>query len=92
MKNVKVKIITTRKHYLKWSFRPTFTRKKQLRNGAIAIEKEKCRINLNRPTYVGTSILDLSKVIMQLFDYDYTKNKYDDKAGRFLRDTDSQGG
>ena len=59
-----VKTLITRKQYLKyWSFRPTFKREKQFCNGAIAIETEKC-INLNEPLYIGTSILDLSKVLM----------------------------
>ena len=60
-----VKTLITRKQYLKyWSFRPTFKREKQFCNGAIAIETEKCIINLNEPLYIGTSILDLSKVLM----------------------------
>ena len=60
-----VKTLITRKQYLKyWSFRTTFKREKQFCNGAIAIETEKCIINLNEPLYIGTSILDLSKVLM----------------------------
>ena len=42
------KIVTTKKQYLKGSFRLTLKRAKQLRNGAIAIEIEKCRINLKK--------------------------------------------
>ena len=38
--------LKTRKQYLKRSFRPVFKREKQFRNGAIATEKENCRINL----------------------------------------------
>ena len=34
----------------------------------IAIEK-KCRIDLNKPIYIGTSKLDLSKVLMQNIHY-----------------------
>ena len=39
MNKVDVKIVTTRKQYLKWSFRPTFKREKQFDNGAMAIGK-----------------------------------------------------
>ena len=70
MNRVDVKIVTTRKRYIKEPFRPTFKRRqKQFWNGPIAIKKEKCRINLNKPIYIGTSILDLSKVLMQDFNY-----------------------
>ena len=41
MNKVDVKIVTTRKQNLKWSFKPTFKREKQFCNGAIAFEKEK---------------------------------------------------
>ena len=37
MNKVDVKTATTRKQYLKWSFRPTFKRVKQFRHRAIAI-------------------------------------------------------
>lgn len=65
MSEVDVKIVTIRKPYLKWSFTKTFETDKKIRNGAIAIEKEKSKINLNKSTYIGTSILDLNKILMQ---------------------------
>ena len=77
---VDVIIVTTRKQKVKWSFRPIFKVEKQFRNEAIAIEKEKCRINLNKTIYIKRSILDLSKVLMQDFQYNFNKNKYGHKA------------
>ena len=41
-----VNILTTKKLYLKWSFRPTFKRENQFRKGARAIGK-KSRISLS---------------------------------------------
>ena len=49
MNKASVTIVTTRKQYLLWSFRPAFKREKQFRDEAIAIEREKCRINFNKP-------------------------------------------
>ena len=85
MHQANVKIVTTRKQYLKLSFRPTFHREKQFRNGEIAIENEKCRINLNKPI----SILNLSKDLMQDFHYSYIKNKCGNKPEMSLTGTDN---
>ena len=54
MNKVDVKMMTTKKQYLKWSFRPISQREKQFSNGTIAVEKEKYRTNLNKPVYIGT--------------------------------------
>ena len=48
MKKVSIKTVITRNQLLNRSFRKTFKREKQFRNGAIAIEKEKGWINLNK--------------------------------------------
>ena len=89
MKKFDVKIVHTRKQYLKWSFRSTFKREKQFCNGAIGKEKEKCRINLNKPIYVGAIISELSKVLLQDFHCNRIKDNYGAKAEMLLTSTDS---
>ena len=45
-------------------------------------------MNLNKQIYIGTSILDLSKVLMKNVHYNYTQNKYGDKSAMLLTDSD----
>ena len=44
----------------------------------LAIEMRKTQIIMNKPIYLGLSILDLSKHITYEFGYDYIKPKYGD--------------
>ena len=46
---------------------------KQFCNGTVVTIEKKCRINPNKPAYMGTSILHLSKILMQDFYYNYIK-------------------
>ena len=49
----------------------------------------KTTVQLNKPVYLGASILDVSKVLMYDFHYDYVKPKYGDKVQLLFTDTDS---
>ena len=44
---------------------------------------------LNKPAYLGLSILEMSKTVMYEFWYDYVKPKYKEKAKLCYMDTDS---
>ena len=50
---------------------------------------KKTKVKMNKPAYLGMSILDISKTLMYEFWYDYIKPKYKDKAELCYMDTDS---
>jgi hypothetical protein len=55
----------------------------------VVIKCLKAKYLLNKPIYVGVVILELSKLTMYKFHYDYIKQKYNDKCKLLFADTDS---
>ena len=53
------------------------------------IEMNKTRVKMNKPIYLGLSILDISKILMYEFWYDYMKSKYGNRVKLCYMDTDS---
>ena len=50
---------------------------------------KKTRIKMNKPLYLGASVLDINKILMFEFWYDYLKPKYRDRVKLCYTDTDS---
>ena len=55
----------------------------------LAIEMKKTQILMNKPVYLGISILELSKILMYVFWYNYVKLKCGEKAKLCYMDTGS---
>ena len=55
----------------------------------MAVHKVKEKLTLNRPAYVGMCILDLIKMLIYDFHYNYIKKKYNNRARLLFTDTDS---
>ena len=55
----------------------------------MAVHSTKSKLKLNRPVYVGQTVLDLSKHLMYDFWYNSIKAKYGNKAQLLYTDTDS---
>ena len=53
------------------------------------IEMKKTKVKMNKPIYLGLSILEISKILMYEFWYDYMKPKYDNIVKVCYMDTDS---
>ena len=67
---IDVKLVSNKKDYLKWTSKPSYMSHKMFHNDLIAISKNEVTLTLNRPTYIGMCILELSKALMHEFHYD----------------------
>ena len=86
---IDVKLVNNEKDYLKCTSKPKYMSHKIFDDNLVAICKSKLLLKLNKPAYIGICILELSKVLMYKFQYDYIKNIYDNKSKLPFTDTDS---
>ena len=86
-KRVNVKLINNEKKYLKVVSRPSFVSQKILDKNLVAVHKIKPVLLVNKPIYVGFSILELSKMIMYDWHYNYFVKKFN--CSLLFTDTDS---
>ena len=86
-KRVNVKLVNNGRDYVKGVSRPTFVSQKILSRNLVVIHKVKPVLLLNKPIYVGFCVLELSKLFMYDFHYNYFKVNYDAKL--LFTDTDS---
>ena len=93
MENVRkhrdIKLVKRDKKRNKLVSEPNFHTMKLIDNNLAIIEMRKVKVKINKPIYLGLSILDISKITMYEFWYDYVKIKYQDKARLCYMDTDS---
>ena len=68
---------------------PNYHTMKLISENLSLIELKKVKVKMNKPIYLGLSILEISKIIMYEFWYDYMKKKYGDIVKLCYMDTDS---
>ena len=85
---INVKSVSNEKNYLKCTSKPSYILLKIFDN-LVAIRKSKVALNLTRLAYIRMCILELSKLLMYEFHYDYIKHKYHNKLKLFITDTHS---
>lgn len=88
-KRVNVKLVNSPKQLQKLSSSPLFDYFRIFDKNLVGVNMKKPSLYLNRPIYVGFSILDLSKVLMYDFHYNVIKQKYGNHATLLFTDTDS---
>ena len=84
MENVRnhedIKLVTTDERRNKLVSEPNYHTTKQFSENLLAIEMKKTKVKMNKPVYLGMSILNISKTLMYEFWYDYIKPKYKEQA------------
>ena len=93
MRNVRnhrdIKLVTSDKKRKRLVSEHNYYWYKKFSEHLMAIEMKKTRVKMTKPLYLGMSILDISKILMYEFWYDYIKPKYGDRAKLCYTDTDS---
>ena len=89
-KRQNVFLVDNREKAIKLSCKPNFERLNIFDQNLVAIHMKKTEVYFNKPVYVGQAILDLSKLLMFDFHYNFVQKKYSYKKARLLfTDTDS---
>ena len=93
MENVRkhrdIKLVRTDKKRNKLVSEPNYHTMKLIDDNLAIIEMRKVKVKMKKPIYLGLSILELSKITMYEFWYDYVKAKYEDRVRLCYMDTDS---
>ena len=93
MENVRkhrdMKLVTTDKRRNQLISEPNYYTTKYFSENLMAIEMKKIKVKMNKPVYLGMSILDVCKTLMYDFWYNYVKPRYQDKVKLCYMDTES---
>ena len=93
MENVRkhrdIKLVTTERKRNYLTPEPNYHITKHFTENLLSTEMKKTEILMNKHVCLGLSILELSKILMYDFWYNYVKPKYGEKAKFCYIDTDS---
>ena len=90
MENVRkhrdIKLVATEKKRNKLVSETNYHRTKQFSENLLVIAMKKTKVKMNKPVYLGMSILDISKT---MYEFWYLKPKYNDKTKLCYMDSDN---
>ena len=76
-KRISVRLVNNAKDFLNYTSKPTYITHKLLGEDYAAIHETKLVLILNKPIYIGFTVLDLSKWKMYDFHYNFIKKTFD---------------
>ena len=88
-KHKDIKLVTTDKKRSKLVSEPNYHTINLISKDLSIIEIKKTKVKMNKQIYLGLSILDISKILMYEFWYDYMKPKYGNDVKLCHMDMDS---
>ena len=88
-KRREIKLVTTVKKRSKLVSEPNYYTINLISEDLSITEMKKTKVKMNKPIYLGLSILDISKILMYEFWYNYMKPKYDNTVKLCYMDTTS---
>ena len=88
-KHRNIKLVTNREAYLKFFMKPNFKSGTLFGKNLMGCEMGKIKVVMNKPVYLGQAVLDLSKIVMYEFHYNYMKQKYPEGLTLCYMDMDS---
>ena len=87
-KHRNIKLVTNKDKYLQMVMKPNFKSGVLFGENLMGCKMGSTKVVMKKPIYLGQTILDLSKIVMYEFHYDYMKPKFKDFQLCYL-DTDS---
>ena len=75
-KRIKIRIVKNSQDFIKYTSRPTCVNWKVFKNNLAAIHEKKISLTLNKPIYVGFTVLETSKWEMYNFHYNFMIRKF----------------
>ena len=86
-KRIKITIVKNKKDYIKYTSKPTCVRWNIYHKTLVAIHEKKICLTLNKPIYVGFTVLEISRWDMYNFRYNFIIKKFNTKL--LFTDADS---
>ena len=88
-KHRNIRLVMNREPYLRTIMHPNFISGVLFGENLIGCKMGHIKVVMNKHIYLGQAILDLSKIVMYEFHYDYMVPKYNNNLQLCYMDTDS---